>query len=345
MKKLLIGSLLALSYATYGVSINVTNVTCNTAQTPQAACDLLEAELDNVLNEDLPDVSIGDYGSGIANAQGFTYRGLGSDYADVFDYFMVRGGVGVSVEGELDNIEKASGFGVGAALTAGINLDILPIDKVGPIELEKLDIFLSFMSYAPDQDLDGSSFKGDISAFSIMARYQILEGVDFVPGNMLSWGGVFLHTGFQRSSVEADVTQSFKDENIDVGGGQTATLGNSSATFSFETTNTTIPIEVATYLRGAWAFTIFGGAGFDLVTGSTDISLAASGTASGQGAGSGFSADIEANESASGDADATNGRAFVGLQFNLPFVRVYTQLNKGLGNDLIGGHAGLKILW
>lgn len=342
MKKLLVGTLLALSTSTYAVNITVTQ-SCGSLDA--TICGQLTTEIENTLNQDLPDVSIGEYGTGIANSQGFAYRGLGSDYSDNFDWFMVRAAGGFAVEGDLDKPENASGVGVGAAATVGINLDLLPIDKVGPIELEKLDVFVSFMSYSPDQDLEDTAFKGDISAFSLMARYQIIDGIDIAPGNLFKWGGVFLHTGIQRSSVEADVTQSFDSETIDIGGGQTATMNNTSATFSFETTNTAIPIEVSTYLRMAWALTLYGGAGFDIVSGSTDVALTAGGTASGNGSVSDYSAAISANESDSGDADATNLRAFLGGQLNLPFFRLYGQFNKGLGNDNLGLHFGAKIMY
>lgn len=336
------GSLMALSYSAFAVNITVTQ-SCGSV--PLVICNQLTTEVESFINADLPEVSIGDYGTGIANSQGFAYRGLSSDYSDAFDYFMLRAGAGFAVEGDLDAPENASGVGVGAAATVGLNLDLLPIDKVGPIELEKLDLFITFMNYSPDQDLEDTQFKGDISAFGFMARYQIVDAIDIVPGNLFKWGGVFIHTGIQRSSVEADVTQSFPNEEITTDSGQTATLNNTSANFTFETSNTTIPIEVSTYLRMAWALTLFTGAGFDLVSGSTDVSLNASGTATGNGATSGYSAVITADESASGDADSTNFRAFLGGQLNLPFFRLYAQFNKGLGNDNLGLHFGAKVLW
>ncbi len=341
MKKLLLAGCLLASVSTYAVTVNVTNVNCGGLGTG-ATCDALTAELKNAVNKDLPDVSIDKYATGIANANGFAYKGLGSDYSDIFSYFMVRAAGGLAVQGDLDDAESAEGIGIGAALTAGLNLDLLPIDKVGPIDLSKLDVFFSFMSYNVDQDLDESKAEGDISSLGVMARYRILDGIDFIPGSLLSWGGVFVHTGFQRSSFELDLTQSFNDETVSISGGQTASFSNSSAKFNLESTTTTIPVEVSTYLRAGYIFTLFGGAGFDLVTGSTDASLTAGGTASGT---AGYTADISANESDSGDADPTNLRAFGGLQFNIPFVRLALQLNKGLGNDLFGVNFGAKILW
>lgn len=343
MKKLLLVVAMAtLSMSGYAVDVTVTETACGTTQ---SICDALTAKLQSAVDADLPSVTLDKYGTGLANANGFAQKGMTSDYSDRFTYFMVRGGLGAAVDGDLDKPENASGFGLGASATVGLNLDLLPVDKIGFIELDKMDLFVSFMSYNVDQDSDDFSAKGDFSHLGVMARYQIMEGKDIFPGYMLQWGGVFLHTGFQRSSFKADLTSSFKDETVEISGGQTATFGNSSATFALDTTTTTIPIEISTYIRTIWALTFSAGAGFDYVMGSTDVDLSASGTASGNGAASSYAASISASDNASEDADATNFRAFGGLQLNLPFFRIFLNYNKSLENDLVGANAGVKILW
>lgn len=343
MKKLMLSAILMTSLSASAVTISVTQQTCTLAGgTTGPLCLAADKAVNDFVNTDLPDVSIGEYGTGIANATGFAYKGLDSDYADNFDYFMVRGGGGVAVQGDMDKPESAEGFGIGAAATIGVNLDLLPVDKIGPVDLSKMDLFVSFMSYSIDQSFDESTAEGDLSHFAVMARYQIMDGKEFVPGSILEWGGLFLHTGFQRSSFEASMTTKFDDEVVDLGGGVNGTFGSSSAKFSIETTNTAIPVEISTYLRAAYVFTLFGGAGFDIVSGSTDVDLSAGGKIT---SGTDYEADIAASESDSGKADATNFRAFGGLQFNLPFFRVYFQMNKGLGNDLLGANLGAKILW
>jgi hypothetical protein len=343
MKKLLMGLVVALPMTASAVDITY-NINCSGLAGTETSglCGALSDQVKDLVSGDLPEVSIGAYGAGLANANSFAYKGLDSDYSDKFTYFMVRGGAGAAVQGDVEKPESAEGVGIGASVTAGINLDLLPVDKIGPVELSKMDLMVSLMSYDLDQDQNNTNMKGEISHFSVMARYQLMEATTIFPGYMLEWGGLFLHTGLHTQSFDAKVTQSFKDEVVDTGGGQTATFGDASAVFSLETATTTIPVEISTYLRTAWAFTFFGGAGFDIVSGSTDVDLTAGGTASGT---SGYSAQIQASESDSGDADATNFRAFGGLQFNLPFFRVTTHVNKGLGNDLLGVNASVKILW
>lgn len=324
------------------VEVTLSTPTCTGAYNG-AACTALTAEIKKLVNADLPDVSVDKYATGVANANGFAYKGLGSDYSDVFTYAMVRGGLGGAIQGDINNIEEAEGVGVGAAVTVGLNLDLLPIDKIGPIELDKMDFFVSFMSQSLDQTQDKLTIDGDISSFGIMARYRLVDAVDFVPGNILRFGGVFLHTGFQTSKFDSTISSKFDDQVVNALG-QDAKFGDSSATFTLESSTTTIPIEVSAYLRTIWALTFFGGAGFDFVSGSTDADIAAGGTVSGSTGGT-FSTNLSVTESGSGSADATNFRALAGVQLNIPFIRVYAHVNKGLGNDLFGANAGVKFLW
>ena len=352
MKKLMIGALIGLSaVSAHAIDLTIT-ATCGASPNAieQQACDLLTDEINTKLGGDLPDASIGDYGTGLANANNFAYKGMNSDYSDVFDLFVVKATGGIAVDGDTDKPETADGVGVGLSVSVGLNLDIIPVDKIGPIELSKLDLFVTYMDYDLDEEAKGTSFAGNISNFSIMARYQIIEGKEFLPGNLFNWGGLFLHTGFQKSSTEISLGQSFKDETaeIEVAGQGTVTagLGNTNVNFAIKSDTLSIPLEVSTYIRAGYVFTLYGGAGLDIVTGSTDVDLTAGGTASVEsGYLSDYSASILASESDSGDADVTNMRAFFGMQFNVPLMRVYVQANKGLGNNLIGANAGIKILW
>ncbi len=344
MKKLMMSAILLTSFSASAVDINL-SVTCGDigGTTTTGNCKALTDQINDELDENLPDADIGDYGTGMANANGFAYKGLGSDYSDNFDYIMIRGAAGAAVDGDIDDPENADGIAVGASITVGLNLDLLPVDKIGPIDLEKMDLFVSFMSYDIDEDDKDLNIKGELSSFGVMARYQIVDGKDFIGGHMFEWGGVFLHTGFQRSSWNVDLKSDFDDQEVDAGGGVTGTFQDAFAKFGVESTTTTIPVEVSTYLRAGYIFTFYGGAGFDLVSGTTDVDLSAGGSIDGDS--TTYSATMDASEDATGDADATNFRGFFGTQFNIPFVRVYAQVNKGFGNDLLGVNAGVKILW
>ena len=175
-----------------------------------------------------------------------------------------------------------------------------------------------------------------------MARYQIMEGEEFVGGHLLEWGGLFIHTGIQTSSFKGQLSQDFDDEQVVVSG-QTATFSNATAQIDLESSSTSIPIEVSTYIRAAWILTISAGAGFDFVTSESDVDINASGVAN--TAGNTFIADIAANENESGEGELTNGRAFLAFQLNLPAFRFFVHANQSITSEQLGVNTGVKILW
>ena len=348
MKRLLLVlSLVLISYQSQAVTISVSS-TCVDGGGGTAFCDAMEAELENYLADGTPNVSIDKYADGISNSTGFAMKGQNSDYAENFDLFVFKPSFGLAVQGELDDPENADGFGIGGALTVGINLDLLPVDKIGPIEFKKMDLFVSFMSYNPDQEVgDNATAEGELSSFSVMARYQLMDEVDIVPGYMLQWEGVHLHTGIQRNTMGIKLSQDLADETVtEENTGATGTFSNGNVTFDMDSTVTSIPVEISTSIRALYAFTLYGGLGLDYnVSSETDVDLNASGNFAASNAGTNYSATINANESATGEGMATNYRGFVGLQFNVPFVRLYVQANQSFAEDLIGVNAGLKITY
>jgi hypothetical protein len=342
MKNLIMGMLLStLPLSAFAVNINVTKAAGCDGALSAPICDGLVSEINTLVSADTPDVNIDKYAAGMANANAFAMKGQNSDYAENFTHFVFKPSFGVALDGDMDKPENAAGVGLGGALTVGLNLDMLPVDKIGSIEMKDLDLFISFMNYDVDQTQDDTTFAGELSSFGIFARYRFMEGKDIFPGYMMEWGGIHLHTGVQRSKMGIKLTQSFKDQTV-TSGGTTAQFGDSSAVFNIDTTTTSIPLEISTYMRMLYVFTLYTGFGLDYNIGDGEVGLNASGAVS---SGATEVATIAASETGTGDAQATNFRGFLGLQFNVPFVRLYVHVNKGLGNDLFGANFGAKIAY
>jgi len=344
MKKLLIGAMAAaVSLNVSAITIEVNQTACGSGPGDSTICAALLASAKTAVGEDLPDVDMSAYAEGISNSNVVAAGGRGSDYSDNFSYFVVKPSLGVAATG-VDQ-ETPDGFAIGAGLTFGINLDLLPIDKIGPVELSKLDLFVTFMDYSVDQDDKNKNIKGDLSSFGIMARYRLIEGTAIVPGYMVEWGGVHVHTGFMTSKMKLDSTIIFNDEVFtDTTSGASGSFTDSSASFTIDSSVLVIPVEVSTYIRLAYVFTLYGGLGLDIASGSTDIDFDATGALT-ESTTSQFQATMTASESSDGSPEATNFRGFAGLQFNIPFVRLFAQVNKGFGNDTVGAQLGAKILW
>jgi hypothetical protein len=333
--------------AASAIDITVNTTSCGTLTTGTGGqCESLENQIRTEVNKDVPEVSIDKYAEGISDSTAFAMKGQGSDYADDFDIFTIKGSLGAAFKGDMDEPEQAEGIGLGAAVTVGVNLNVLPVDKIGGVELKDFDLFFSAMSYNTDQDMDDLTLKGDLNSLGMHVRWRFIDGVDIFPGNMLRWGGVQIHTGYQRSSMKIDMIQSLKDQTVDSGSGPTATFGDASVNFSIDSQTSSIPFEISTSIRALYVFTLYTGFGFDYnVSGSTDIDLDASGTVTGDGSTGGYQASINANESGDGSISTTSMRAFLGLQFNVPVVRIYVHANKGLGDDQLGVNTGVKINW
>jgi hypothetical protein len=353
MKKLLVGLVLALPMAAQAIEINVATTNCpvgisgGTPSDDTAVCNQLQQDIATEANKNVPEVSIDKYAEGISDSTAFAMKGQGSDYADNFDIFTIKGSLGAAFKGDMDEPEQAEGIGLGAAVTVGVNLNLLPIDKIGGVELKDFDLFFSAMSYSTDQDLEDLTIEGDTSSLGMHVRWRFIEGVDIFPGNMLRWGGVQVHTGYQRNSMKIDMTQSLKDQRVETNNGN-ATFGDASVKFNIDSQTSSIPFEISTSIRALYVFTLYTGFGFDYnISGNTDIDLGASGTVSGDagGAAAGYQASINANESGDGSISTTSMRAFLGLQFNIPVVRIYVHANKGLGDDQLGVNTGVKINW
>lgn len=309
----------------------------------RAACNEIQDEMDDYVNENNPDVDLEDYTTGMANSLVMASRGNGTDYANNFNLFVVGANLGVGVAGDLNNMEEAEGFGFQGGLLAGLNLDILPVDKLGFIEFEKMDVFFNFFSYDLDQSSGDTEIEGEIKSFGVHVRYQLIDEIDFVPGGIVSWKGVHLHTGYQMAKNEISATQELDDEEFEEGA-LTATLEDAEATFSIETTTHTIPVEISTAIQLLYVTSFYGGLGFDInVGGGSEVSLEGGGDITGSGLLE--DGEMDVNESEESSASTTNFRGFAGIQFNIPFVRVYAQMNKSLGSDLLGVQAGLKILY
>lgn len=357
MKKLLITAALALPVISQAgiIQLDFNQTACetavlasvgNNAAAATTACNQLNSELDSAINQDLPDTDLSGYAKGISNASSVAGSGT-SDYSDKFEYFVIKPSFGLGVAADSFSApETSAGVGFTGNLVFGINLNLLPVDKLGPVEFKKMDLFVNYFSYNLDYDMGDGAFAGDLNSFGIMARYHIFEPEEGWNEGLFQWAGLFVHTGFQTSSAKLEFSTPIElGADISTPSGQTGNVQNAQVAFSIENSITRIPVEVSTYAKVLYAFTIFGGLGFDIASGNTDIDLNSSGNLMLTSPNTANIGTLTMDESNSGEPEATNFRAFFGSQLNLPFFRLYGQMQKPLGQDSIGTNFGLKIIW
>lgn len=368
MKKIMFMALMCMPFASHAISIGVKLTCTETSGIPAvaaavlSACNDLEAQVNTKANKDLPEANISETTKGFANATAIAGVGQGTDYADKIEYASIRPNLGIGVDTRDNSISdaKSGGGAVQASVSIGVNLKHLPIEKVGPIEFKKMDLFVNYLGYDLDNKSDNLEATGSVRAMGIHARYELIEGKDWVPGYLAQWGGVHLSTGFQYSSMNITANykvdplkETFQDGDTIVNGD----MNDGSAKIEVDSSSISIPLELSTSVRLGYVFSFYGGIGTDLNFSKADVSFKGGGTISGSGTHDpdgtgptpavavGISGSASASESSDENGDKLFVRGFAGAQFNLPYFRVYGQVNKVLGKNVLGANLGMKIIW
>lgn len=356
MKKLIVLSLLFSFAASAGVfvikdricngSLASSGTTCTTA-----ANDLFDS-LENDINADLPDADASTYLPGMANAAIASGKSQSGDHSNDLDFMMVSANVGVGLDtGDQDlndfisgdaDANQVRGFGLNAAITIGLDLGILPVDKLGPIDLEKMDLFVSAMKLEEGKEGVDDQY-AELTYFAVKARYHLYEGNSILPGGMLKWGGVYVSTGIEKSSLRMVLQEKF---NETVSSGSVNATFNGTAKFGADIDVTSIPIEISTYVQTLYALTFYGGLGVDFNFGEATSIAGVTGSITAGSNPNNASATGDLNLGSTGEPESVGARGFFGLQIGVPLVKFYVQLNKQFtGDNVAGVGAGLKVIW
>lgn len=316
-------------------------------------------KLEDQINEDIPVESPHEIMNGMANSNVLAAKGLGTDYASYMDVFLVGAGIGAAADFEKENSLGSDIVGVGAAagFVAGVNLDKINVHEFVGLDTKKLNVYFNMINtaYTYEARNDGgveSDINTEFLNIGLHFRYDWVEGSG---DPQFGWGGLKLHWGYEFS----DASYMFTNKLDRVINAVDATQGNINGRitgqpkYEISTQTHSIPLEVSTDLRMLNFFTLFGGLG-------TDINY---GKAQGKGVvdgdvtplictGGGFcggSQIIEVQAKANVDAEAHVDplflRGFLGMQFNIPYFRIYAQANKVFGTKLLGANVGLRFVY
>jgi hypothetical protein len=290
---------------------------------------------------------------GMANSSVMAGKGIGSDYASGMEVFLIGAGVGAGAD--LKKNEEAdsdvSGAGIQGGLVLGTNLSWMDAEKILGLETDKLNVYVNFFNYSLDHN------SGDTDAEAKLASYGVHFSYDWIkasPSKLWGWGGVKFHAGYEYNSTNLIFTSKITENvNVSQGGGTYTSSINASPRAEIDVTTHSIPIEVSTSLRFLYIFSLYGGLGMDYnigeATGKGDLnSTSAPVTCAGvcsPGAGNVGSIETDANIDGKGEVNPFLFRGFAGLQLNLPYFRIYGQVDKAFGNELIGATAGVRFVY
>jgi hypothetical protein len=320
--------------------------------------DLQVAELQSDINDELPNDTPGEMMKGMANSSVLAGKGIGSDYASYMDVFLVGVGLGLAADFEKPNDVESnySGVGVAPGFVVGANLRKMGVGTFAGLDASRVNTYFNFMKLGITRDLEdngGVNSEGRLDSLSLGLHFRY----DWVPGNNNSnfrWGGLKLHWGyeFNQSNIvyEQDLDKSINviDDVADLNGRLTGR-----PKYQIETQTHSIPLEISTDVRMFEFLSAYGGLGTDISYGKAKGSGILDGTVSPIvctnsglcGGGTVIQLQAQANLDAEGKVNPIMLRGFTGLQINIPYVRIFAQIDKVFGTELLGGTVGIRYVY
>lgn len=311
------------------------------------------SKVEKEINEGLPSAQPKRLMEGTANASVMSGKGVGSDYASNMDVVLVGAGLGVGADLEKDEATDSdlSGAAAQGGIIVGTNLGWLPVKKILGLDANRLNVYMNFFKYDMEKSFDKSKVEADLQSFGIHASYLWKKGNS---SKMFGWGGLKIHTGIERNSMDLSFTSDINEAvNVNSNGRVAEGTITGKPRASIKTATTSIPLEISTSVRLLYVFSLYTGLGVDYNMGSAEGKGDLNATpadiecTSGCGPGSTTVGTVspEANIDAKGDVDSFLTRGFLGLQINLPYFVIFTQVDKAFGNDLIGATAGARFVY
>ncbi len=327
--------------------------------------NLVDTELQKIqdeINDGLPSAPPDRLMEGMANSSVFAGKGIGTDYASNMKVMLLGVGVGAGAdlaqtETSTDGKKTMSGVGVAPGLLIGANLGFMDTARILGMDTNRLNMFLNFASYNHKQNIsdkpgEESDAKLDMMAFGANFRYDWIKG----NGNkFLGWGGVKFNFGYQYNKTNIAFNSRISKDVDETTGTlervRGTVLGNPEATINVATHS--IPIALSTDVQLLYILSLYTGVGADYswgeARGKGNLNAEQSTLNCTGGAICGTPRDIDvqaaANIDSTGKVNPLNFRGFAGVQINLPFIRIFGQVDKSLGSELVGATAGLRFVY
>ncbi len=323
--------------------------------------NLSQQDLTNKLNDLFQAAGAQGFLQKFGDAQSFTSKGLGVDYASEATYFEVGGSasfaLGMDRTYQPGNTQgfPISGVGLNASLMGGLSLGFLGIPVM---------VFGNGM-HVPTQNYGAMS--GSLDNWGFHAQVRLLgPSRDWSARKMLvRWGGIAITTGFDYSHMNLGLSQNISskfgfpnatipDVTVDTTGAASGTITDVNGTavgtahLNVGMTTKSIPLEVTTSARLLTLLTAYGGLGFDWQLGggsNMDVGVDAKmvGHAAGQNLDLGTA---HVKFLAHADPSAAKIRGILGAQVNLFVLRIFAQLNVANTNPTMASlAAGLRLAY
>lgn len=317
---------------------------------------LVQEMIETEVNKNLPSADTEkEYFSGMSTANAMAAAGVTTSYGTVFNKFLVgatvSGGAHLGSKsatdfGDLgDNPEQMRGFGVQAAIIAGINVGgLFGFDK-GFIDPSKLRVYLS--GFALDRKF------GDVNAkyfgMGLAGQYRLIDEKT-LGAKSIKWTGVDVGAGILYSTLDVDASINLDKTYSTTVNGETvnATFTNTRALLQADVNTISIPLEASTGLRLFYFLKLIAGFGLDLNFGETKGtgSLAAGSGFTGTTGGGGTMAGVpEFSLNGSDGPDFANIRLFAGPHIEFGVGSIFVNVHKSLLENAVAVNSGVNFFW
>jgi hypothetical protein len=318
------------------------------------------SKIQNEINKDLPSAPPQRLMEGMANSSVMAGKGIGSDYASNMSVLLIGGAVGVGADlaKDKDTNSDISGVGVAPGLIIGTNLGFLDTRSILGMDTNRLNVYFNFMNYSLDKKISEEAGKESAANLKMLAmgihiRYDWIKARG---SKLLGWGGVKFHTGYEYNKTSIAFNSTINEtvnETSSNGEVISGTISGKPAANILVNTGS-IPVELSTDVQLLYILSLYTGLGLDynfgqakgdgaLNAGNSPINC--TGGVCGVGPGTTLQVKPEANIDATGKVETLLYRAFAGVQINLPWTRVFVQVDKSLSNDLVGATAGVRFVF
>jgi hypothetical protein len=275
------------------------------------------------------------------NAQSFSSKGLGVDYAS--EATLAEVGATLSFASNVDKAYKPSGSYTDPPLAGGgANFSLMGGLGFGVFGFDPLMVFANwFKGSATIGKLDGSyqnwGLHGQLRLFGPTRKMSAVK-------MLVRWGGIAITSGADYSHMSLSAKQAISSSINVVPGAPVTVTSTGNLIFTVDQTTWSVPLEVTTSLRLLSLVTVYGGLGLDWqLGGGSKLNIAMNANLKGSYAGATYNnlgtATINANGKVS--PSAARLREIVGLQLGiLDLIRFFVQVNVTGGSPMLTSVAG-----
>ena len=275
------------------------------------------------------------------NAQSFSTKGLGVDYAS--EATLAEVGATISFASNVDKAYKPSGSYADPPVSGGgANFSLMGGLGLGLVGFDPLMVFGNwFKGSATLGQLNGSYHNWGLHGqLRLLGPSRKMSAVKM----LVRWGGIAITSGADYSHLSLSQTIQITSTVSVVPGAPVSVTSSGPLTFTVDQTTWSVPLEVTTSLRLLSLVTVYGGLGLDWqLGGGSNLKIGMNANLSGKYMGATYANLGTATIAAAGHVNPSPAqlREIVGIQLGiLDLIRLFLQVNVTGGSPMLTSVAG-----